>query len=474
MVLYFYPRADTPGCTIQACGVRDRGAEYREAGARVLGVSPDTVEDVKKFAGKFDLDFTLLADADHAVAEAYGAWGERSMYGKKYMGVQRSTFLIDPEGKIAKVFPKVSPKTHDDVVPRAPLAELLGRLSARLQALEHHHDDEGCVEGEPGDYRGGREASPPVQALVGEEAAREAEGDREGRVRAQRPVCEDEPDPDRDRRLEDHRAGDVAERQRVLAFADPEEAVDLLGQLGRQRSEDQSQDDGLDSEVLGDLQELFDEEVGASHHRAEADQELDHAERQGGATAALRAALEDQRVERLFGLGRAAAAEGAADIERVGEDEGDPDRDSQRRRRAPGERQGAREEGEEEEQVPLQGRAVGAQLQALGAPVPEAVDEEADQPHRQGSEQEGGADDRPDRHLVRTAGGAEQGDDRDQCLGHRRPDRGQQAADGALSQPQPVADPLHRVGEEQRAAEDDGEAERQQQDAQRLAPRRAT
>lgn len=96
--------------------MRDRGAEYREAGARVLGVSPDTVEDVKRFAGKFDLDFTLLADADHAVAEAYGAWGERSMYGKKYMGVQRSTFLIGPEGKIAKVFLKVSPKTHDDVV----------------------------------------------------------------------------------------------------------------------------------------------------------------------------------------------------------------------------------------------------------------------------------------------------------------------------------------------------------------------
>ena len=123
VVLYFYPRADTPGCTIQACGVRDRGTEYRRGRGRVLGVSPDTVEDVKKFAGKFDLDFTLLADADHAVAEAYGAWGERSMYGKKYMGVQRSTFLIDPEGKIARVFPKVSPKTHDDVVLGA-LAEL--------------------------------------------------------------------------------------------------------------------------------------------------------------------------------------------------------------------------------------------------------------------------------------------------------------------------------------------------------------
>ncbi len=123
VVLYFYPRADTPGCTIQACGVRDRGAEYRAAGARVLGVSPDPVSDVKGFADKFDLDFTLLADADHAVAEDYGAWGERSMYGKKYMGVQRATFLIDPEGKIARVFPKVSPKTHDDVV-LAALAEL--------------------------------------------------------------------------------------------------------------------------------------------------------------------------------------------------------------------------------------------------------------------------------------------------------------------------------------------------------------
>jgi peroxiredoxin Q/BCP len=116
VVLYFYPRADTPGCTTQACGVRDRGADYKKAGARVLGVSPDTVEKVKKFADKFDLGFTLLADPDHAVADAYGAWIEKSMYGKKYMGVQRATFLINPEGKIAKVFPKVSPKTHDEVV----------------------------------------------------------------------------------------------------------------------------------------------------------------------------------------------------------------------------------------------------------------------------------------------------------------------------------------------------------------------
>jgi peroxiredoxin Q/BCP len=89
----------------------------------VLGVSPDEVAAVKKFAGKFDLDFTLLADADHAVADAYGTWVEKSMYGKKYWGVQRATFLIDADGKIAKVFPKVSPKTHDDVVLGA-LAEL--------------------------------------------------------------------------------------------------------------------------------------------------------------------------------------------------------------------------------------------------------------------------------------------------------------------------------------------------------------
>ena len=119
IVLYFFPRADTPGCTTQASGVRDRGGEYEAAGARVIGVSPDTVEAEKKFAGKFDLDFTLLADADHAVAEAYGAWGEKSMYGKKYMGVQRATFIIDPDGKIAKVFPKVQPKKHDDLVLKA-------------------------------------------------------------------------------------------------------------------------------------------------------------------------------------------------------------------------------------------------------------------------------------------------------------------------------------------------------------------
>jgi peroxiredoxin Q/BCP len=125
VVLYFYPRADTPGCTTQACGVRDRKADYAKAGALVIGISPDEVKAVDKFAGKYDLDFTLLADADHAVAEKYGTWVEKSMYGKRYMGVQRATFIIGPDGKIANVFPKVSPKQHDKLVLKA-LDELRG------------------------------------------------------------------------------------------------------------------------------------------------------------------------------------------------------------------------------------------------------------------------------------------------------------------------------------------------------------
>jgi peroxiredoxin Q/BCP len=116
VVLYFYPKADTPGCTTQACGIRDHRGDYEQAGAKVLGVSPDTVTAIRKFAEKYTLDFELLADGDHAVAELYGVWGEKKMYGKTYMGVQRATFVIDPEGKVAKVFPKVSPKTHDEVV----------------------------------------------------------------------------------------------------------------------------------------------------------------------------------------------------------------------------------------------------------------------------------------------------------------------------------------------------------------------
>ena len=116
VVLYFYPKADTPGCTTQACGIRDRSAEYDATGAVVLGVSPDKPAKLRKFADKYGLEFTLLADEEHEVAETYGTWVEKSMYGKKYMGVQRATFVIDPDGRIAHVLPKVSPKTHDDEV----------------------------------------------------------------------------------------------------------------------------------------------------------------------------------------------------------------------------------------------------------------------------------------------------------------------------------------------------------------------
>lgn len=122
-VLYFYPRADTPGCTVQACGVRDREADYRAARAVVLGISPDEPQALRRFADKHGLAFTLLGDPDHSVAEAYGVWVEKHMYGRTSWGVSRSTFIVGPEGRIVHVIPKVSPKTHDDEVLRA-LAEL--------------------------------------------------------------------------------------------------------------------------------------------------------------------------------------------------------------------------------------------------------------------------------------------------------------------------------------------------------------
>ena len=113
VVLYFYPKADTPGCTKEACGFRDALADYDRANVAVLGISPDPVEAVAKFAGKFHLSFPLLADADHAVAEKYGVWQEKSMYGRKYWGVARTTFVIDKAGRIARVFEKVKPAGHD-------------------------------------------------------------------------------------------------------------------------------------------------------------------------------------------------------------------------------------------------------------------------------------------------------------------------------------------------------------------------
>jgi peroxiredoxin Q/BCP len=116
VVLYFYPKADTPGCTTQACGVRDHRADYDHAGAVVLGVSPDPVKKVKAFDDKYGLAFPLLADADHSVAEAYGVWGEKSMYGRKYMGVERTTFVIGADGVIQEVFRRVKPAQHDELV----------------------------------------------------------------------------------------------------------------------------------------------------------------------------------------------------------------------------------------------------------------------------------------------------------------------------------------------------------------------
>jgi thioredoxin-dependent peroxiredoxin len=116
VVLYFYPKDDTPGCTVEACSFRDSFADFKKAGAVILGVSPDSVTSHDKFKEKFSLPFPLLADAEHAVAEKYGIWKEKSMYGKKYMGVERTTFIIDSAGKIAKIFPKVKVEGHHEEV----------------------------------------------------------------------------------------------------------------------------------------------------------------------------------------------------------------------------------------------------------------------------------------------------------------------------------------------------------------------
>jgi thioredoxin-dependent peroxiredoxin len=116
VVLYFYPKDDTPGCTKEACAFRDRSADLAAYGAVVLGVSPDDVASHGKFRDKFHLNFPLLADPMHQVAEAYGAWREKNMYGKKSMGIQRSTFLIDREGRVKKAWKKVSVDGHDEEV----------------------------------------------------------------------------------------------------------------------------------------------------------------------------------------------------------------------------------------------------------------------------------------------------------------------------------------------------------------------
>jgi len=117
VVLYFYPKDDTPGCTTQACGIRDAWAEFEARGAVVLGVSPDGPKKHVKFKEKYGLPFTLLADEDHAVAELYDVWVEKSMLGKKYMGIERSTFVIDADGNVATIMRRVKPGAHaDDLV----------------------------------------------------------------------------------------------------------------------------------------------------------------------------------------------------------------------------------------------------------------------------------------------------------------------------------------------------------------------
>ena len=116
VVLYFYPKDDTPGCTTEACEFRDAYGVFRERGAEVLGVSPDDVTSHGKFKSKYELPFTLLADPDHEVAEKYGVWGERSSFGKTSMGITRSTFIIDPEGNVARAMLGIKPAGHADQV----------------------------------------------------------------------------------------------------------------------------------------------------------------------------------------------------------------------------------------------------------------------------------------------------------------------------------------------------------------------
>ena len=118
VVLYFYPRADTPGCTKESCEFRDLTPHIEEKGAVIYGISPDSVKEVQKFREKFAFPFHLLADADHSVAEAYGVWKEKSMYGKKYWGVERSTFVVGADGTIERAYRKVSPEGHAEVVLR--------------------------------------------------------------------------------------------------------------------------------------------------------------------------------------------------------------------------------------------------------------------------------------------------------------------------------------------------------------------
>ena len=112
VVLFFYPKSDTPGCTKEACEFRDAARQFSKANAEIVGLSPDKSDAQQKFAAKYSLPFTFVPDPDHSIAEAYGVWKEKSMYGRKYMGIERSTFVVDESGKIAQIFAKVKPAGH--------------------------------------------------------------------------------------------------------------------------------------------------------------------------------------------------------------------------------------------------------------------------------------------------------------------------------------------------------------------------
>ena len=144
LIVYFYPKADTPGCTTQSCELRDAHPQLKRLGVAIVGISPDPPEKQLKFDDKYSLGFPLLADTDHAVAEAWDSWGEKSLYGKKYMGIIRSAFVVDEKGKLAGVFPKVSPKDTGQEGPQRPLkvvaidgtARVLRRGSCRRRKAE--------------------------------------------------------------------------------------------------------------------------------------------------------------------------------------------------------------------------------------------------------------------------------------------------------------------------------------------------
>ncbi|HEY4364279.1 MAG TPA: thioredoxin-dependent thiol peroxidase [Bryobacteraceae bacterium] len=122
VVIFFFPKADTPGCTRESCDFRDSSKTFAKLNAEIVGISPDKPEAQEKFAAKYDLPYTFVSDPDHAIAEAFGVWKEKKNYGKTYMGIERTTFLIDPQGKVAKIFPKVKVDGHVDKV-LASLAE---------------------------------------------------------------------------------------------------------------------------------------------------------------------------------------------------------------------------------------------------------------------------------------------------------------------------------------------------------------